>query len=122
MFGLFSKSDADSMTFYEAQAAGALIVDIRNPAEWAQSGVLPGARLITFAGLPSFLSALRPYINPNTPVALICASGARSAQAQKLLAGKIDAPVVNIKGGMMGAMRAGQPVTPPTRKAGCTTC
>jgi rhodanese-related sulfurtransferase len=122
MFGIFGKADADSMTIHQAQEAGALIVDIRGPSEWQQSGVLPGARLITFDRLDSFLSALRPHLKPGKPVALICASGARTAQAKRLLDGKLDVPVINIKGGMMGALRTGQPTTRPTRAAGCAVC
>lgn len=122
MFGLFSKSSSDSMTVYQAQEAGAVIVDIRSPMEWKQSGVLPDARLITFDGLERFLTSLRPHIKAGKPVALICASGARTAQAKKLLAGKLDVQVTDIKGGMMSALRAGTATTQPTRAAGCKVC
>lgn len=122
MFGLFNQSSANTMTVHQAQEAGAVIVDIRSPAEWMQTGVLPGARLITFGNAASFVAALRPHLKPGKPVALICASGARTAQAQKMLEGKLDVPIINIKGGMMAALRAAQPVTRPTRAAGCATC
>jgi rhodanese-related sulfurtransferase len=122
MFGIFGKAGDDCLTLHQAQEAGAVIVDIRGPSEWQQSGVLPGARLITFERLDSFLSALRPHVKAGKPVALICASGGRTAQAKSLLAGKLDVPVVDIKGGMMGVLRMGQPTTRPTRAAGCAVC
>ena len=113
---------ADCLTVHQAQEAGALIVDIRQPAEWKHTGVLAGARLITFQNLENFLVDLRPHLKPGQTLALICASGARTAQAKRLLAGKIANPVADIRGGMMGAMRAGSAITPPTRKAGCKVC
>ncbi len=122
LMGMMGKSDDTSLTVYQAQEAGAVIVDIRGPGEWKQSGVLNGARLITFDNLDRFLAALRPHVKAGKPVALICASGMRTAQAKRLLAGKLDVPVVDIKGGMMGALRAGTPTTRPTRAAGCAIC
>lgn len=125
LMGLMGKTDGTaptSLTVYQAQEAGALIVDIRHPMEWKQSGVLSGARLITFESADRFIKALRPHLKAGKPVALICASGARTAQAKRLLAGQLDVPVVDIKGGMMGALRAGTPTTRPTRAAGCAAC
>jgi len=125
LMGMMGKSDSgvgSSLTVYQAQEAGALIVDIRHPMEWKQSGVLNGARLITFESADRFLSALRPHLKAGQTLALICASGARTAQAKRLLAGHLESPVVDIKGGMMGALRAGSPTTRPTRAAGCSVC
>ena len=113
MFRLFRPSGTESVTLDQAQEAGALIVDIRSPTEWHETGVLPGAKLITFASVTAFLSALRPHLRPGQAVALICASGARTAQARALLAGKLDAPLFDIKGGMIAAIGAGAPVTFP---------
>jgi rhodanese-related sulfurtransferase len=122
LMGMVGKGDESCVTVYQAQEAGALIVDIRGAGEWKQSGVLTGARLITFESAERFVKALRPHLKPGQPVALICASGARTAQAKRMLSGQLDVPVLDIKGGMMGALRVGTPTTRPTRAAGCAVC
>lgn len=40
--------EAQAMTVDEMRANGGLIVDIRTPEEWAEEGVIAGARLVTF--------------------------------------------------------------------------
>lgn len=60
--------------------SGAQIVDVRSPAEYS-SGSYPKAKNIPLDRLPSRLGELRK----DRGVILFCASGARSAQAARLL-------------------------------------
>jgi phage shock protein E len=69
--------------------AGAKIIDVRSPGEFADEAY-PGAVNIPLAILPAKLDELGPK---DRPIILYCASGARSAQAARLLkqAGYTDA-------------------------------
>jgi phage shock protein E len=61
--------------------AGARIVDVRTPDEFAD-GAYPGAANIPLALLQARLGELEPK---EKPIVLYCASGARSAQAARML-------------------------------------
>ena len=62
------------------KAAGAQVIDVRTPAEFAQ-GHLPGSRNIP---LDQFQARI-PEIDPKGPVLLCCASGGRSGMAKSIL-------------------------------------
>lgn len=64
----------------ELKAAGAQVVDVRTPAEFAQ-GCVPGSVNIPLDQLPQRAGE----IDPARPVLLCCASGARSGMAKQLL-------------------------------------
>lgn len=64
----------------ELKAAGAQVVDVRTPAEFAQ-GHVPGSVNIPLDQLPLRAGEL----DPRQPVLLCCASGARSGMAKQLL-------------------------------------
>ncbi|MCC5972085.1 MAG: rhodanese-like domain-containing protein [Pararhodobacter sp.] len=106
----------------ELARAPVLLVDIRQPQEWVQTGVLPNALLITFDDPASFLQALAPHLEPGRPVALICRSGNRTSRAASLIAGALPVPVIDIQGGMLRLLSQGYSPAPPTREAGCTIC
>jgi phage shock protein E len=74
---------------------GARIVDVRTPDEFTD-GAYPKAKNIPLAVLPVRLNELEPK---DKPIVLYCASGARSAQAARILkqAGFTD---VNNAGGI----------------------
>ena len=74
--------------------AGAKVVDVRTPAEYAD-GFYPGAINIPLAVLPARMVELGPK---DTPIVLYCASGSRSGHAARLLkqAGYTD--VINAGG------------------------
>lgn len=100
-----------------------LLVDIRRPEEWRETGVLPEAVLLTYdAGPDAFLAALAPHLAAGRPLALICRTGNRTAQAAAELAPRLPVPVIDIAGGMFRLMAEGYTPSPPTRAAGCTTC
>lgn len=70
------------------------IVDVREPWEYRQ-GHVPGALLIPLGQLSARLNEL----NPERPVAVICASGNRSQSAAALLGQKGFKTVYNVAGG-----------------------
>jgi len=62
-------------------AAGGTLLDVRQPVEWRDDGVVPGSRTIFVADLPGRLDELPR----GAPVTVICRSGARSAIAASVL-------------------------------------
>lgn len=96
-----------------------VLVDIRAPDEWRQSGVPASGRLITMYQAPaSFIGALKASIRGNAakPIALICATGGRSLDLQKVLREAGFKNILNVVGGMFGTKqhrrwhKAGLPV------------
>jgi rhodanese-related sulfurtransferase len=77
--------EVDSQGLQQAQRDGAVLVDIRLPNEWADTGVIEGAHTIT-AFLPNgrvhpeFLDSFQAVVpSPDIPVMLYCASGGRTS-------------------------------------------
>ena len=85
-------------------AAGAVLVDVREPEEW-QAGHAPDARHLPLGQL----GALVEQLPPDAPIVVICRSGARSGVATKWLTDQgYDA--VNLAGGMLAWAASGLPV------------
>ena len=86
------------------QAAGAPIVDVREPDEWERVHV-PGAVLIPLGELVERVDEV-----PDTDtVYVICATGARSERAAEHLR-RIGIDAVNVAGGTKAWAAAGHPV------------
>lgn len=97
-----------SVTVHQLKAAldagDVLVVDVREPLEYA-GGHVPGAHLRPLASVPTLVGDLPA----DQPVFLVCAVGARSAQAARYLAQHgVDA--VNVDGGTQEWVAAGYPV------------
>jgi len=105
-----------SMPVDEMQAGGALLVDIRTPPEWVQTGVIEGARLVTFdfQNPAGFLPQIAGEIADGRDLILICRSGNRTQSAADYLTGQIENRVVSIAGGMKGVIGAGYSPVPPS--------
>ena len=88
------------MTVDEMKADGALIVDIRTPEEWAETGVIEGAKLVTFTDPESFLAAVGPDLADGRDLVLVCRSGRRSGAAAEALQSLIPNRVISQDGGM----------------------
>lgn len=92
---------------YDAQQAGTLVlVDVRTPAEWAETGVPKGALRADVAA-PDFLpriEALRKA-SPGKEIGLICRTSSRSARAAQALAQMGWTNVVDVAGGVAGSPR-----------------
>lgn len=84
---------------------GVPVIDVREPDEY-EAGHVTGAPLIPLGSVPDRIDE----VPSDGEVLVICKSGGRSAQAVEVLrANGIDA--VNIAGGTMGWIEAGNPVT-----------
>jgi rhodanese-related sulfurtransferase len=81
------------------------VVDVREPWEYKQ-GHVPGAILIPLGQLSSRLGEL----DPEKPVAVICASGSRSQSAAAVLGQKGFKTVYNVSGGTSAWMYSGLPL------------
>ena len=109
-----------------ANRAGELtLIDIRTPAEWRQTGVVPGAGRVDFYRGPAhLLQGILEYTggDRNAQIGLICRTGNRTTQAQRFLQAQGFTQVYNVKEGMVGSaagpgwLRRGLPVD------SCTLC
>ena len=92
--------------FERSNQGGLLIIDIRTPEEWRETGVIPGARRVDFYRGPDVLlkSVLQMVDgNRNAPIALVCHSGSRTIQAQRFLQAQGFTQVYNVREGMAGS-------------------
>ena len=87
--------DVGNAEFKQAIAAGYQLVDVRTAPEYA-AGHIPGARLMPIDDLPSQVASL----DKSKPVAVYCATGARSLNAKAFLAAQGFATVINLKAGI----------------------
>lgn len=95
-----------------AKAGDVIIVDVRSPREWRQTGIATGARTVTIHnrnGTKGFVAEMLKAVggDKSTPVALICAAGVRSARALKILAAAGFTKIQNVSEGMLGRPDAG---------------
>ena len=84
------------------------LVDIRSEQEWFQSGIAPQALAISMhqiGGMDTFTQDLLSVLdgNKDLPVALICASGVRSARLQKHLEQQGFTHIIDVSEGMLGS-------------------
>jgi rhodanese-related sulfurtransferase len=97
-------ADVDVTTAAGLRDAGAVVLDVREPSEWAE-GHVPGATLIPLGELARRASEL-PH---DGTIVVICLSGNRSAQGRDiLLAAGYEA--TSVDGGMTAWRAAGLPV------------
>lgn len=99
-----------------------LLVDIREPGEWQQTGVVEGALLLSYRDADSFLAAVSPLLQEGQSIALICRSGNRTSRAARQIAAISDVPVIDIAGGMLRVLGEGYTPVAPTAAQGCTIC
>jgi rhodanese-related sulfurtransferase len=104
MAGETNELEVDLDTFAEAQAAGAPVVDVRNPDEY-EGGHVPGAVLIPLGEL----GARQDEIPDGDPIYVICAMGGRSLQATKAMV-EAGYSAVSVTGGTKGWIEQGRPV------------
>jgi rhodanese-related sulfurtransferase len=89
------------------QSHGAFLLDVREPSEYAEVHAIE-ATLIPLGQLPSRLNEIAKY--KNIPVAVICRSGRRSAQAAEILRNAGFTQVANVEGGTNAWVSAGLPI------------
>jgi rhodanese-related sulfurtransferase len=91
-------------------AAGAVVVDVRQPDEW-QRGHIPGARLISLDGIYTFGRNIRD-LPTGADLIFVCEVGQRSAVASEIarVAGYAAEHVHNLVGGMSAWRRQQLPI------------
>jgi hydroxyacylglutathione hydrolase len=82
------------------------VLDVRNDDEWEQ-GHVPGARHIP---LGSLTQGARDGLEPDRPVAVMCAAGYRSSLGTSVLKARGFEQVYNITGGLDAWREAGLPI------------
>jgi rhodanese-related sulfurtransferase len=87
--------------------AGAFILDVRQPDEWA-AGHIPDATLIPLGELASRIAE----VPKDRQVVVVCRSGNRSAQGRDILLGAGRPSVTSMAGGMNDWATAGYPTAP----------
>ncbi len=103
--GTLQKVDVNQGAVLQSQ--GALLLDVREVDEHVQEHA-PGSILIPLGQLQQRLNEIDGY--RNRPVAVICRSGSRSAQALKVLERAGFSAAVNVEGGMIAWKKAGLPI------------
>jgi rhodanese-related sulfurtransferase len=104
-----------------------ILVDVRTPEEWRETGLPAGALRLDYANRGSsaeFVTAFAALVggDRSAPVAVICRSGNRSAKVQSLLRDNGFTSVINVAEGMRGGeagpgwLKRGLPVI------ACPTC
>lgn len=97
-----------------------ILIDVRRPEEWQQTGVAKGAWLLdmTDKKFGARLMAVRE-LNPNHQVAIICRTGNRTGHIMKVLAENGIHDVLDVSAGMAGGPRgkgwipSGLPIVAP---------
>ncbi len=105
-----------SMPVSDMTADGGLLVDIRTPPEWVETGVIEGARLIEFDfdRPTTFLPQIAAEIADGRDLVLICRSGNRTQVVADFLARQIPNRIVSIEGGIKKVIAAGYQTVPPS--------
>ena len=99
------------------QSQNALIVDVRTPAEWQASGVIPNSqKLQGFDSNGKFdadkwLSDLQKLkSSAEQPVILVCRSGNRSSKIGEILTQHGEKNIYHLSNGIQGWIQSGLPV------------
>lgn len=111
-------SAAESATLTPAEAAKrvaagtAVLVDCREPSEWADSGVAEPAVLLAKSDFDGAQKAWKPFLEKNAgkEIILYCRSGGRSGEVANALAKQ------GLKAANIGTLRAWTKAGLPTRK------
>jgi len=110
-----------------AKSGTLVLIDVRSPREWKQTGVPQRAKLVTIhhpRGANGFLEDILKAAggDKSRPIALICAQGVRSSRGKRFLEARGFTNVHDVSEGMLG--RGSQPGwlarRLPTRK--CQIC
>jgi len=89
--------------YVAAKAGNIILVDIRTPAEWKQTGIAEGAIALDMTD-KSFLESLNKLraTYPDKPIALICRTGNRSGGVFDYLNKRGFADLMDVSEGMAG--------------------
>ncbi|AFZ66849.1 rhodanese-like domain-containing protein [Deinococcus peraridilitoris] len=98
----------------ELDSGEAVLIDVREPGEQVQSGVIPGAVSAPRGMLEFFADPASPYhraeFDPKRRIIVHCAAGGRSALAADTLQQMGYTNVAHLEGGIKAWSEAGRPV------------
>lgn len=103
------------MSVEEMTSPDVVLVDIRTPPEWVETGVIKGAALVEFRGAESFLRTVGPALADGRDLVLICRSGNRTQAAARALSGMIENKIISVEGGMKRVIAGGYQTVKPSR-------
>lgn len=88
-------------SWLKRQPAGkpAVVLDVREPAEWRTASVKPGDFTLQNMAMGT-VPARFQELDPQTPIACLCHHGGRSMQVAQFLLGRGFTQVANIAGGI----------------------
>ena len=95
-----------------------IVVDIRTPGEWSQSGIVPGSKTIMFFDerggydAEGFLKAIDELGGKEANIGLICRTGSRTAQITGFMHQQGYENVKNLLGGVMKLQGEGYALSP----------
>lgn len=111
--------DIDDAELARLMAKGVPVIDIRTPAEWKETGILPGSHPLMYfdergrADPQAWIAQASAIAKPGEPVILFCRSGNRSKQAADYLVQKAGyTQVYNARGGILSWSKSGRPLQP----------
>ena len=104
----------------ELKNQGAVLIDIRTPMEWQQTGVVPGSKLLTFFDMygnydiERFMSEFQKLVpTKDTPFILICRTGSRTTTVGNFLANQMGyTNAMHLAGGIFAWANAGKSFEP----------
>ncbi len=90
-----------------AQRGDLIVIDVRSPREWRDTGVPEHAQTVTIhhpEGLTGFVAEVANVVGPDKerPIALICARGNRSSVGAKALRQAGFRRILNVREGLFG--------------------
>lgn len=95
-----------------------VVVDIRTPGEWMQTGVVPGCKTIMFFDdrggydAEGFLKQIDELGGKEANIGLICRTGSRTAQVANFMQQQGYVNTKNLVGGVMKLMHEGYELVP----------
>ena len=111
--------ELDNAAFKKAQEEGVVIIDIRGEDEWAQTGIIEGAVLITAfapngAVDPNFLPSFNQAVpTKETPFILYCRTGSRTNMMGRALVEQLGySKASHLTDGIVGWSEAGEATVP----------
>ena len=112
--------DIDVHQLKEMMNKDVVVIDVRTPEEWKQTGIVQGSIPIMFFDekrkplADEWMAQATEYISPNEKVILICRTGNRSGVIGKYLVRQHGYQnVYNVKGGIVNWKKAGYKTVSP---------
>ncbi|HIO92422.1 MAG TPA: rhodanese-like domain-containing protein [Leucothrix mucor] len=109
-------SNIDNAQLEKMIKDGVTLVDIRRQEEWQQTGIVKGAKTITFFNRngsinPNFVPEFNAITKADQPVALICRTGNRTRAASQAIVQQLGYKTVyNVTHGITGWIAEKRPV------------